>query len=244
MRRVDSLDDPRKKLEEELNRVLGTNVVPPQEQEAARLVVRTQERVAARLAGIADRIRQEDRKLWECLYEIWLAHVVPQESKWVAEETSHLDGYKGDYTGLKDHIRNAISADRALALLGRDTCSSKQHQDLFNAIEKALGFYLGRMAKGQAPLVHLLDVLRESELLGEVAPHLSERVWASVQAQARTQADVTFKVYRDAVAAARSRGVAIDKDLAVAAAFQMALLAEKSANLVGVEVDRMLNLTK
>jgi hypothetical protein len=228
LKRVDGLDEPRKRLKAELEQA------PPAG------IVQTPEREGRRLAGIADRIRKESPELWECLFETWAAHAEKHFADRISTEAAKLRGYQGDWDGLLDHVRRGLEASRGLTLVGRDTCSQGMHQTLLDAVGGAMARYLDRMAQGQAAAQPLLVALKQAELLGQVAPPLGERVRASLRAQARQLADAAYQAFRSARAAARARGDGkggkAPPDPAVEAARRHAFDAAKSARLLEVEV--------
>jgi len=227
MARVEDASDKFKALKDELKQKAGGD---------------TREAEASRLAKIADRIKQEEpADLQECLFDIWMDHVRDQYATWLQEDASRLSSYNGDWGGLQQLMTKALASDRSLALLGMDTCLESIHQQFWNAMSGALSRYLERMAKGKAPMAHLLEVLRSAELLGAVSPELREQVWTAIQQEARQKADDTYKAFLEQVKQARARGVqneALLQDPAVAEAHRLAILAEGAANMLGVDVHR------
>ncbi|HJW72640.1 MAG TPA: hypothetical protein VJ486_07255 [Geothrix sp.] len=231
MTREKEAGDPIQKFKDEL------------EKKAPQGIVRTREVEARRLGKLAERIRNDEpESIRECLWSLWVAHVIGQYEAWAAEDAKSLTGYKGDWSGLQERIRRALDTDRALCLMGRDTCASSTHQQLWNAIQSALSAYLTRMAEGSASQAHLLDVLKSAQLLGAVSPALEEQTWAAIQAQAKEMADLTYANFLAAVQGARSAKRDPATDSTVQGAAQHAIAAEKAANLVGVEVHQSVGL--
>ncbi len=226
MQRVEGASDAIARLKEELNR-------PP-----APGIVRTRDVEGRRLGQIADRIRQEPDDLQDCLFSIWLSHVEQQFQSWAAEDTASLNSFNGNYYVLTSLCGRALEADRALCLVGRDACSEAIHQELWAALQGAVSRYLKRMADGDAPMGHLLEVMRQGQLLGAISPQLNEQCWAAVREQAKQQADVTWENYRTAYGAAPGGPGDKARNQAVTAALGRALEAETAANYCDLELDR------
>ncbi len=231
----DDLAARRKELKDELTRKPSG--------EGASALVRTPEAEGKRIAKIADRFRWQYPELWDCLYPTWAEYAEQWAAGWVATETGQLAQFApgGDWPTLSDHLARAISADRALSFLGRDTCSTPLHQQLWAAIEKALDGYLTRMAEGRAPLQNLLPALKQREVIGDVAPGLEDKAWAAIQADARQMADATWQAFTTALTAARSAGRDPGADPKVVATLKAALTAERAAVCVGIELSRAPN---
>jgi hypothetical protein len=223
--------DPIQKFKEEL------------EKKAPQGIVRTREAEARRLGKLAERIRNDEpESIRECLWSLWVAHVIGQYEAWAVEDTKSLTGYKGDWSGLQERITRALDTDRALCLMGRDTCASGTHEQLWTAIQGALSAYLTRMAEGSASQAHLLDVLKSAQLLGAVSPALEAQTWTAIQAQAKELADLTYASFQAAVQGARSAKRDPATDSAVQGASRRAIDAERAANLVGVDTHQSLDL--
>lgn len=224
-------DDPIKKFQDEL------------EKKAPQGIVRTREVEARRLGKLAGRIRNDEpESIRECLWSLWVAHVIGQYEAWAGEDTKSLTGYKGDWSGLQERITRALDTDRALCLMGRDTCASGTHEQLWTAIQGALSAYLTRMAEGSASQAHLLDVLKSAQLLGAVSPALEAQTWAAIQAQATEMANLTYANFQAAVQSTRSAQRDPATDSAVQGAAQHAITAERAANQAGVEIHQSLEL--
>lgn len=204
---------------------------------------RSREAEGRRLAKIADRIKfEETEELQACLFPIWLAHAEQESAQWVAQDAPKVASFNGDWGALQGLIRQALDADRSLALTGRDTCWTNLHKDLWDAIRQALSRHLERMASGQAPISQINQALKQAELLGAVSPGLSEQVWATLRQEATQKADLTYSAYQAALKSAIARGVPTERRLVdpeVQKALVAALNAERAANAAGVEIHRM-----
>lgn len=226
MTRVDDPTDKIAKLKEELNRKPPAGIIQRREAEGTRL------------GKIADGIQKEPRELQDCLYAIWLKHVKKVFQEWVVQDTAELKSYNGDYQGLQSLGRQALEADRALCMTGLDTCSEKTHEELWNALGGALSRYLTRMVNGQAPIAHLLEALKQGEILGAISPQLRERCWSEIQRQARQEADTAWSKYKNVYQVAPGDEADKAKNTAVIEAIDKALTAEKAACMCDVNLDR------
>jgi len=207
--------------------------------------VRTREAESIRLGKLADRIKKDEpESLRECLWLLWVDHATAQYQAWAEADGKSLQGYRGDWGGLRERIARALETLRSLSLLGQDECSAGLQEKVWMAMQDALGSYLDRMAKGQAPMNHLLQVLKEAQMLGSVSPAIEARVEGAIQAQAKKQADLTFKLFQGAVQAAKGAKGDLSKDPAVLQALRTALNAEKAANMLGVEIRQTLDLAE
>jgi hypothetical protein len=206
------------------------------QQKAPKGIIRTREAEGARLAKIADRIKSEEPEdLHDCLLPIWSAHAESVAQQWVQQDTASLQKFAGtDWPMLKSLIVQALEADRALCMLGMDSCNESAHSRLWSAIGKALSGYLKKMAEGGAPAVRILDVAKRADALGVVSPGLMDAAWAAVRRDAQLEADIAFDLFLKAYnASGKKLG-----DPSVRAALLRALSAEKAADMVGVEIDR------
>lgn len=230
MRRIEDASDKVQALREELIRKAPSGIH------------RTREAEAQRLAKIADRIRQEPKEIQDCLFTIWMAHVQGVYTSWVQEDAPKLRAYRGDWPGLQALVRRALEADRGLSLLGLDTCSESAHRELWNALGLAFSHYLKRMCKGEVSHVHLLDAIKAADLLGSISPQLYQAAWESLQREAVNLADIAYAAFTAQMKQARGRGLNRSeamKDPVVAEAFNKAILTEKSASAVGVNLNRV-----
>lgn len=220
MKSVDGSSDRIKKLQDELNQA------PPAG------IDRTRDAEATRLGTIADR---NDIKSSECLFMTWREFVVQQSLKWEQEDTAKLNAYNGDYAGLADLVSRGLSSDKALSLLGMDTCSEAVHNALWSAIGEALGRLLERMSKTAAPPADILKALKDAEVLGTVSPALQQKAMRTVQKQATDIAEALYQALSKALAAAKGAPGDPKQNPAVKAAASKALAAEKECDLIGAD---------
>jgi hypothetical protein len=169
-------------------------------------IVRTREAEARRLGKIADDIKREQPEVRDCLIRIWLQHVRKLNASWIQEDAAKIKAYKGDAAGLDELICRGLEADRSLAQVGMDQCEEALHEKLWDAIAGKLSDVLARMAKQQAPLRDILQVLRNAELLGAVSPALEEQVAAAIVDQAKKLADAYFAALKRAATAHKKDG--------------------------------------
>jgi hypothetical protein len=206
-------------------------------------IVRTREAEAIRLGKLADRIKKDEpESLRECLWLLWTEHITQQYQAWAQEDAQSLKGYQGDWSGLRQRIVRALETLRSLSLLGQDECTAGVQEKVWMAMQGALSYHLDRMARGQAPINHLLKVLKEAQILGTVSPAIEARVENAIQTQAKTQADLTYNYFNSAAQAAKGAKRVPAKDPAVMEAFRTALNAEKAANILGLELRQTLDL--
>jgi hypothetical protein len=141
------------------------------------------------------------------------------------------------WAGLERLVRQAIDSDRALSLMGLDSCTETEHNRLWEQIRVRMSDYLDKMASAQAPIVDLLRVLNSAELMGNVSPALREKTFEALRRLARQKADVTWA----ALVAEYTRAGRQADAPAVVEARRLALAAEKAAQVVGVDLERAVN---
>lgn len=228
MSRVEDASDPIRKLKEELQKP------------APQGIVRTREVEARRLGTIADNIKKEPEDLQDCLWPIWLDHVLQLSANYVSQDIVSLHSYNGDWQGLQSLVMQALDADRSLSLMGRDTCSEALHNQLWEALSGALSRYLEKMADGRAPLAHILEVDRQGELLGVISPGLRNYYWQVLKEEALRWADVAWEAY--VVVRDNTPGTLLEQSSlpTFRNAIEKALVAEKAAVALGNDLERVL----
>jgi hypothetical protein len=134
-------------------------------------------------------------------------------------------------------VKQALSSDHALALMGVDTRTRMEHTRLWQEINGRMNEYLDQMSSAQAPIVDLLTVLKKAEILGEVSPGLRDQVYSALERLGVQKADMAWTALLSAYNKAKRQ---VD-DPAVQAALVLALAAERSAVLVGATLNRAAN---
>jgi hypothetical protein len=164
-------------------------------------IYRRREAEAVRLGKLADDIKLEEPAVRDCLLKIWLQHVRKRLNKEALEDLNKINGYKGDPAGLDDLMQRALATCRMLALIGLDECEEELYKLIWEAISGKLGDMLERMVKRGAPLHDILKVLRNAELLGEIAPALEKQVREGTIYRAEQLVDVYLFMLKQAVKA-------------------------------------------
>lgn len=162
-------------------------------------IYRRREAEAARLGKLADDIKREEPAVRDCLLKIWLQHVRQRYQADARDDLNRINHYKGDPAGLDDLLQRALATSRALALVGLDECEAELYQLIWDAVRDQLGAMLARMVKQGLPLHDLLKVLRNAQLLGDIAPKLEEQVREGTIARAEQLVVVYFASLKQAV---------------------------------------------
>jgi hypothetical protein len=218
---------------------------------------RTRDAEATRLASLADGIREAPQKVQDCLFEVWKEGARKIYGRWVEEDAGALAAFgklkaggrvynANSWSEIERLVRQALWSDRALALMGLDTCTRMEHTRLWQEINGRIDEYLEQMSAAKAPIVNLLAVLRSAEVLGEVSPGLREQVYSAVLRLGVQQADRTWAALLAAYNTAKRRANATASalpvrpvdDPAVRAALHAALVAENAAVMVGATLHR------
>lgn len=204
------------------------------EKTAPQGIVRRREDEGARLGAILDKIKQGPKGEIPCLAPIWFEHVRRRLESWVREDAKKLEKYNGDVPGLNGLLRESISTDKQLVLVGLDTCAEGAHERLWEAMQGASARMLDRMAARWAPPADLIAVYGEVTVLGTVSPALDQKTQEAIRGQARQQLDGYARRFRqlrkDAAAAKGDRC-----SPAILEAFRAALWWEKQLVLMAGE---------
>lgn len=165
-------------------------------QKAPAGIVRRRDDESRRLGAIADRIKQRPAGEQECLFKVWEQHVRGVLAEWVWSDVKKLRNYGGDVEGLEGLMKQGLEADKQLSLIGRDQCEAQLHDEMWSAIESSLSSMLNRMVKSNAPVQDIMKVMRQAQLLGNVAPALEQRVVNAILAESKKLADAYYQDFR------------------------------------------------
>ncbi len=200
----------------------------------------------ARLWGLSEQARGKPQPMDECLLAVWRGHVRRKLTDWLAENTKLLKAYRasvprrcdplapngcsaGDTSGLLERVRSVIEVDRALAMLGLDTCDEKVHTRAWDAIESKMRERLDYLLRVGAAPEDLLAFSRNAQLVGAVSPELMSETLMAVTRYAEQQAEIYYAAFRRA----RSAKGQDDCDPGAREAARVALAAARQCQMLG-----------